>query len=116
MRINFEEAYHDDDLRLRYQGERFTGEVVETTPDGRIIALTSYFNGMEDGPAAEWYPNGQLRARGSTSSGRAVGLHLEWHPNGQLAVEHRFDDAGREISIRRWDESGHLIEDKTRAR
>jgi antitoxin component YwqK of YwqJK toxin-antitoxin module len=112
MLINIDQAHHGDDLRLLYEGEPFTGEVVETAPNGRIVALTSYSNGMEDGPATQWYADGQLRAKGVVSSGRAVGLHRRWHRNGQLAAEQRYDDNGRELSVRTWDEAGNVIDDR----
>ncbi|MET8278705.1 hypothetical protein [Micromonospora sp. NPDC005174] len=51
MRVEYDNVETEDDLRMTYQGEPFTGEVVERPPQGQDIAITMYFNGMEDGPA-----------------------------------------------------------------
>jgi antitoxin component YwqK of YwqJK toxin-antitoxin module len=115
MRINIDDADMSDDHRLTYQGEWFTGEAVETARNGQVIALTTYYAGMEDGPSKEWYPDGQPKSEGQVRYGMAIGTFREWHRNGRLAVEQRFDDEGhgRQLSLRRWDEDGNLIEDKT---
>ncbi len=112
MRVEFDDVDTDDDTRVEYQGEPFTGEVVERAPDGQVIALTSYFNGVEDGPTTEWYPTGELKATGSVAHGRAVGLHEEWYRDGTLAAQDEFDERGRHLARRRWDEAGNPTEDK----
>ncbi|MEU7948458.1 hypothetical protein AB0C50_27545 [Micromonospora taraxaci] len=95
---------------MTYQGDLFTGEVVERSPQGQVIALTTYFEGMEDGPSAEWYPTGERKAEGSARYGTAVGVHEEWHRNGNPASRVEFDDQGRMLSRQRWAEDGTPIE------
>jgi antitoxin component YwqK of YwqJK toxin-antitoxin module len=36
------------------------------------------------------------------------GVNRKWHPNGQLALETEFDDQGRELYRREWDDKGVL--------
>ncbi|MDG4835724.1 hypothetical protein O7631_04245 [Micromonospora sp. WMMD967] len=110
MRVDYDDVETEDDLRVTYQGEPFTGEVVERSPQGQVVALTTYFEGMEDGPSAEWYPTGERKAEGSVRYGTAVGVHEEWHRNGNLASRVEFDDQGRMLSQQRWAEDGTPIE------
>ena len=71
--------------RITYRGELFTGQTVGHDPDGRRIALTTYADGIQDGPSKEWYPDGHLR---------------------QL---HFFDEIGNHLSRTIWDEDGNAV-------
>jgi antitoxin component YwqK of YwqJK toxin-antitoxin module len=113
MRVDFDEVDWDESALLIHDGAPFTGEVVEKTADGAIVAVTSYVNGREDGPSTEWYPSGQVKARGEVRFGTAVGTHQVWHPNGQLAAETEFDDQGNRLSNREWDAAGNVIAEST---
>jgi len=112
MRVDVNDVEMDDDLKVYLRGEPFTGEVVEHDPDGRLIGLTTYFNGVEDGPSAAWYPDGTPRAKGEAVNGMGIGLHETWFPNGRLAAQDEFDGTGRHLARRRWDEAGRLVEDR----
>ncbi|PPK63300.1 hypothetical protein CLV40_12913 [Actinokineospora auranticolor] len=111
MRVEFDDVDTEDDLHVVYQGEPFTGEVVERAPNGQIVALTTYFNGMEDGPSAEWYPSGEPKAAGAVRYGTAVGVHEFWHRDGGLAGRDEFDDSGRLLRRLRWAVDGTVVED-----
>ncbi|HEY0639652.1 MAG TPA: hypothetical protein VGD67_18550 [Pseudonocardiaceae bacterium] len=113
MRINVDEADWDDDQRLLHRGVPYTGEVYEAHANGRLVALTNYVAGREDGPDWMWYPDGTLRSQGQSRSGRAVGLVRDWHPNGTLAEERLFDEHGDLRARRRWSDDGTLLEDRT---
>ena len=110
MRVDFDDIETEDDLRVTYQGEPFTGEVVERGPGGQVVALTTYFNGMEDGPSAEWYPTGERKSAGMVRYGSAVGVHEEWYRDGTLAARDEFDENGKLLSRHRWAEDGTPIE------
>ncbi|MFG1895784.1 toxin-antitoxin system YwqK family antitoxin [Micromonospora zamorensis] len=109
MRVEYDDVEIEDDLRVTHQGELFTGEVVERSPQGQVIAVTTYFKGMEDGLSAEWYRSGERKAEGSAHYGIAVGVHEEWHRNGNPAARVEFDDQGKLISRQRWAEDGTPI-------
>lgn len=113
MRVDFDDVDTEDDLKVTYQGRPFTGEVVERAPGGAIVAMTTYYEGMEDGPTAEWYPTGERKAEGVVRYGTAVGVHQTWHRNGAIATLDEFDDKGRLLLRRRWDESGRVVEDRS---
>ncbi|MEU7674674.1 hypothetical protein AB0C42_07670 [Micromonospora taraxaci] len=109
MRVDHDDVATEDDLRVTYQGELFTGEVVERSPQDQIIALTTYFKGIEDGLSAEWYPTGERKAEGTARYGMAVGVHEEGHRNGSPATRVEFDEQGKMLSRQRWAEDGTPI-------
>lgn len=110
MRVDVDDVENDGGL-VFYQGEPFTGEVVEQGEDGSLASLYTYDTGSEDGPYREWYPDDQLYKEGRMRRGLPVGLHRRWHANGVLAEEVLFGDHGDHQGRREWDESGALIVD-----
>lgn len=110
MRVEYDDVVTEDDLRVTYRGELLTGEVVERSPQGQVVAVTTYFGGVEDGPSTEWYPTGERRAAGTARYGLPVSVHEEWYRNGSLAVRCEFDDHGRLLSRHRWALDGTPIE------
>ncbi|WP_199443926.1 toxin-antitoxin system YwqK family antitoxin [Umezawaea beigongshangensis] len=111
MRVNRVDTVLDRGVWLLHEGERFTGEVVDTDVEGRVIGLTSYAHGVEHGPQAEWYPDGTKKSEGVTEKGNAVGEWREWHSNGQLAQYDLLDEHGDPLRTQRWDEAGTLVQD-----
>ncbi|WP_193364732.1 toxin-antitoxin system YwqK family antitoxin [Nocardia cyriacigeorgica] len=101
--LNVDEVTTGDDLRLEYEGEPFTGEVVETVA-GMMISQEFYVDGINDGPTREWWGDGVLKSEGTTRRGRPTGLYRDWHSNGRLACERVFDERGRLTEVRTWDE------------
>ncbi|GAB4583202.1 hypothetical protein Ntsu_10340 [Nocardia sp. IFM 10818] len=98
-----------DDLRLEYQGEPFTGEVVEAIGD-ELLSQEFYVNGIKNGPTREWWAGGPLKSEGEFRRGRVFGTFREWHDNGVQALEQEFNERGRMVSSRAWDEEGNPIE------
>ena len=93
-RVDLDDVEWNDFALVTHNGEPFTGEVVEKTSTGAVVAVTDYTGGMEEGPSTEWYPSG---------------VHQEWHLDGHLAAETEFDDQGRQLSNREWDETGNEV-------
>lgn len=112
MRVELNDVTTEDDLRVTYQGEPFTGEVVERVRGGQIVAVRTYHLGVEDGPSAAWYPTGERKGTGVVRMGTAIGVHEVWHQNGTPAVRVEFDDDGNFLSRRRWTEDGTLVEEE----
>lgn len=106
MRINIDDTDIGDDLIYRYQGEPFTGELVETNRTGQIITLITLVEGRRHGPELSWFPTGQLETETILEHGRPIGTSRAWHSNGQLADERVFDEQGRVVESRRWNEDG----------
>lgn len=110
MRINIDDTTLDDDAsHFLYDGEPFTGELVETDPAGSVIALTPVVDGRRHGLEQAWYRDGTLRSETTVVGGVAMGTSKEWHPNGRLAEERDFDDRGDLVAVRRWSEDGSPV-------
>ncbi|MFJ6789995.1 toxin-antitoxin system YwqK family antitoxin [Streptomyces angustmyceticus] len=113
MRIEDEDSYRDDDMRVHYEDEPFTGEVVYRDKEGKVTGLISYIDGVPSGPQTRWYSDGSKKKEGQTRWGLAVGDWRKWHPNGQLAEHSVFNLQGRRERRQRWDKDGNLTEDKS---
>ncbi|MEV0849990.1 hypothetical protein AB0J21_29620 [Streptomyces sp. NPDC049954] len=95
---------------VTYRGEPFTGELVEHYPDGRQLwNLTTYADGLEDGPQREWYPDGTLKSEGRARPWAEDDPWRTYHPNGVLAEELELDVVGRRKRRVRWNDEGQLI-------
>ncbi|WP_194832263.1 toxin-antitoxin system YwqK family antitoxin [Nocardia sp. XZ_19_369] len=114
LRVNAEdlvEADYDDKCDFYYQGQPFTGEMIETNAAGETVGITAYRDGVPDGPEREWFPDGSPRLEGQSTNGDPVGEWREWHPNGQISRHQRFDSGGTSLWQKHWDENGNLIWD-----
>ncbi|QBI52222.1 toxin-antitoxin system YwqK family antitoxin [Streptomonospora litoralis] len=109
-RIRHDEADATGGGFALYRGEPYTGEIAEVLDSGEMVALSTYAQGVEDGPWQRWYPDGTKRVEGRYRDGAAVGVWREWHPSGVLAGETFYSPEGRKLTTRRWDESGALVE------
>jgi antitoxin component YwqK of YwqJK toxin-antitoxin module len=105
IHVFLDDSELDDSLRLVHEGEPFTGELVNTYGE-TLIFLETYRDGWRDGPLREWYEDGTPKAEGMARHSLAVGTYREWHRNGRLAVEKLFNDKGRLVSEKHWDEDG----------
>lgn len=105
-RVNADDLVQDEPERFLYNGERFTGEAVETNEDGTIIGLNTYRNGYEEGPQREWYPDGSLRSEYWVINGRITGEAREWHDNGRLAKLQHWNEFGEMTAHEEWNENG----------
>ncbi|MGW4245443.1 toxin-antitoxin system YwqK family antitoxin [Nocardia sp. NPDC004722] len=103
-----DEIATDDDLRLTFRGEPFTGEVVETIGD-QLLTQEFYVDGVPHGPDREWWADGSLKSEGEVVYGRPQGTWRSWHPNGQIAEEREFNSKGHLTTVRKWDEDGNPI-------
>ncbi|GAA4023170.1 hypothetical protein GCM10022247_54340 [Allokutzneria multivorans] len=106
MRVNVDDVDVEGENVYFYEGAPFTGELVETGPDGRIVEFMAVREGLQHGETCARYPDGRRKFHGQCVKGRAVGTNRAWHQNGQLAVEKVFDDNGTLLSEQMWDENG----------
>lgn len=110
IRVGIEQVEEYDYL-VFFNGEPYTGEVVEQGPDGGLGSLYTYDDGALDGPYREWFPDQQLVVEGEMAGGVHVGVLRKWSSRGHRVEEVRFDELGREVGRRRWDENGELAHD-----
>lgn len=106
MRVNMDDITRDQAEYVLYNGERFTGEVVETTDDGTVIGVNTYLDGSEDGPQREFYYDGAPRAEYWMVNGKVSGEARVWHENGQLARLQHWNEYGEMTKHEEWDENG----------
>ncbi len=113
MRIDYDDVDGNADGTVLFEGAPFTGEVVDHWPDGTVQSLTTYRDGVEDGPYREWHRNGTLRTEGRSDLRHgAVGVWREWDASGRLVSEKSFGEDGELDTVRRWDRDGRLVEEK----
>ncbi|MBQ1080376.1 MULTISPECIES: toxin-antitoxin system YwqK family antitoxin [unclassified Nocardiopsis] len=113
-RVREEEVEYPDDTYTLLDGDLFTGEVVEYE-DGVAVELTTYHEGIAEGPRLSWNEDGQLISQGYM--GRligAVGPWHEWDRDGNLIREIVFDEAGNIRLIREWDAHGNFSGEEKR--
>lgn len=91
-----------------HDGVRFTGVAEDRLPDGTLVSLTTYVDGLQDGPDEEWFNDGTRRSEGQFQRGVPVGIHRTWGPEGNLSREVEFSDAGRILRRRGFDEAGEV--------
>ena len=108
--VEFRFLRHDDDGRMLYQGNLFTGVAVERRPNGQLATQTDYVDGIEDGWVRGWHENGLPRKETFYQKGRAVGVRREWYSNGQLKLEAEIEH-GYCLWQKEWDEKGELVND-----
>jgi antitoxin component YwqK of YwqJK toxin-antitoxin module len=113
LRVDENELDWDEDNEPSYRGEPFTGESAEYAPDGRLMSLTTYVDGLADGPFQVWAKTGTLIVEGRSRLGDPVGTQREWYDNGAPKAEHIYGDGGRLLNVRNWDENGNLTLDET---
>lgn len=109
QRIRDEEADATDDGLVLYEGEFYTGELAEIDSNGKLLSLSTYTGGLEDGPWMEWYPDGTKRVEGRYSNGSIVGTWKEWHSNGVLARKLVYENK-RLTHKEKWNRNGEQIE------
>ncbi|MFO0804907.1 MAG: hypothetical protein U0791_17505 [Gemmataceae bacterium] len=103
-------AFPDWDHGYTYNEDSFTGIAYELYPNGQLRCEVEFRGGIQEGLSREWHPNGVLARESHLARGVWHGQCREWHPNGQLALD---GDYEYRICVRRrrWDESGHIIEE-----
>lgn len=100
--------------RLVHNGELFTGEAVHVE-DGKVLALTTYRDGVEQGPQWEVSPDGTKLCEGQCDQGHAVGEWRTWYPDGKPQSHKVLDRWGDLRRSRHWDADGVLVEDSASA-
>ena len=85
MRVNIDDTDFDDGLRYFYKGEPLTGEAVETDPDGNMIEITTFRNGVEEGRS--WH--GTRTAHANTRACCRMGIPSAWCASGTATASSR---------------------------
>ncbi len=78
-------------------GERH-GPSKEWFRNGRVSAITNWWEGDKHGPFEMWHSNGQKRAEGAHDHWNAVGVWRTWDTEGNLISERDFGSAEKSES------------------
>ncbi|MGX7759045.1 toxin-antitoxin system YwqK family antitoxin [Streptomyces angustmyceticus] len=113
LRIEGEETYIGNDLRVYHQDSLFTGEVISRDAQNRVIGLAHYVEGISCGPQVQWYSDGSRKSEGQSEMGVAVGEWRRWHANGQLAERYVFTPQGQWVRRQRWGKDGKCTVDRS---
>lgn len=95
---------------LYYDGLLFTGKVIERN-NGKVISITEYQNGKQDGFQFRYYSNGNLSEERYYENGLKTGEHKGWWENGNLKFVYHFKNDVFDGNVKAWNESGMLFND-----
>ena len=87
----------------------FTGQTVETYPNGSTYRVINYQQGKQHGWLKAWYPNGRLAQLRYFEDGKKQGLHLGWWPDGKLKFEYHFANDEHQGEQKEWFSNGRLF-------
>jgi len=73
---------------LHYQGEPFTGTIVEYNNDAILIYEEEFKNGHRDGIRRTYFENGQTEREYFQRFNKLYGMQREWDINGNLTYEY----------------------------
>lgn len=90
----------------------FTGLAYDIYEDGNIESYFYVVNGVKQGQYAEFYPNSKIKMLGNMDKSSAEGYQVEFFENGAKKYECECI-AGREITYKKYDSQGNIIEQKT---
>lgn len=108
--VEFRSLTHDEDGKMWYQRQLFSGIAVDYWPNGQLASEEHYIDGLQDGWSRGWHENGVLSVETLFRKGRATGLHRKWNPNGQLKSEEEIEQ-GIRLWSKEWNEDGRLLKD-----
>lgn len=74
-----------------YKGQKFSGKMKSIHPNG-TIRITSFLNGLEDGPTIDIFPDGQRSAEYFYKQGKRTGIHRGWYENGKARFQYSYQD------------------------
>lgn len=95
-------------IRLKSNGQPFTGTLVEYFPDGKPKMRREVKEGLADGLWMEWLENGNLRYKAEWKRNKGDGLWQYFHNNGKLRTEGFYRNDLAEGVHYTWHESGQL--------
>ncbi|ARK13674.2 hypothetical protein A6C57_14295 [Fibrella sp. ES10-3-2-2] len=76
----------------RYNGQPFSGYMVEKEINGRIVYKLPIIDGYENGLAIGWYTTGEKLLERLFIEGKKEDTFRQWWPNGKLRYVFRFHD------------------------
>lgn len=109
--VEFDPITYRTYYRAAFRERPVTGEVWEVLPDGTAVGMTTYRDGVQDGPERMFYGNGRLHAEGLWESSRRVGVHRVWDQEGWLAEEVEYA-GGRTVRHTWYAADGKVVQER----
>ncbi|WP_026904666.1 toxin-antitoxin system YwqK family antitoxin [Pedobacter glucosidilyticus] len=75
---------------LSYQGQVFTGTIVQFDENNNLICEEEFKNGHLGGGQRTFYPNGQMEQEYFIKYNKNYGLHRKWDESGTLTYEYNW--------------------------
>jgi hypothetical protein len=112
--VLFDDCDYSDAQELLYEGEPYTGTVVERGPAGQLITEQHFRAGVLDGVSRAWNLEGTVIREREYNFGMYKRWR-EWHANGQLKRDIRYDALGHVTVDGAWDALGRPIDPASQA-
>ena len=109
IEVNEDDLHHEPYGRAWHEGRPFSGQAADRLPNGTLVSLTAYADGLPDGPDLSWYPDGTREMEGHFRQGIPVGTHSRWAPDGTLVRQVEFSEGGRIIRRLTFDREGNVL-------
>jgi len=90
----------------------FSGLAYDIYVNGNIESYFYVENGVKQGQFVEFYRNGNIKLIGNMDKSAAEGYQVEFYENGVKKYESECI-AGREMTFKKYDEQGNIIEQKS---
>ncbi|MEO7983418.1 MAG: hypothetical protein ABI688_04980 [Bacteroidota bacterium] len=100
--------FHKHQDTLYYQHNYFTGYQFALFPGGDSAAISSWFNGVEEGIQKKWYANKQLAEERFYINGKKEGIHRGWWHDGKPKFIFEAMDDEYNGEFKEWYSSGLL--------
>ena len=88
------------------------GILYEKYPNGNLCYYSFYHNGIPNGQRVRYYESGKIESSCVMDTGTIDGAYVEWYENGNVRME-KTCKYGLVLSMKRYDESGNVVEEKT---
>lgn len=135
--VNYDPSLQKTDHGWLYKEEPFSGYMIETETNGRIVYRLPILDGQENGLAKGWYNTGEKLLERLFVDGKKEGVFKQWWPNGRLRYLFHYEhdqyngtqlvffptgkkreestySSGEEEGLQRvWDKDGHLLANYT---
>ena len=100
---------HQDGM-LYFDGQPFSGMLIERYDNHRRKSETGYRKGKMDGLQQTWFSNGAKKTRRFYKGGRKHGLHQGWWLNGGQQFEYHFVNGKYDGEQLQWYANGQLAQ------
>lgn len=96
---------------LIFNGNPYTGEVLQNHLNGKIRSQKYFLEGKENGVWREYFADGKLRLQREYKAGKKIGILKEWWGESILKREYSFAEDEYEGLCREWNEEGRLVKE-----